>query len=81
MDTHFKGNCVPGLRMKPEEVGEDQRRPKMHQRCCSTIFRRKSPPHKSMQALLFATGGALLKDERPMGLPFRREPRFEKELP
>ena len=69
---------------KEDENGEedgDQSESRMYQRCCSKPSRPESPPHKSLRALLSTTGSALLKDVRTMILPFRQEPRSEKEPP
>ena len=38
-------------------------------------------PHNSPRVFFVTTGSATAKDERPAGLPFWRELRFEKETP
>ena len=43
--------------------------------------RPKSPPHDILNVRTFTTGSARLTDERPIGLQFRREFRFENERP
>ena len=54
-------------RLQREEE-EDQREPRMHQRCCYIPSRPMSPPHKSIQVFPFTPGREPLKDGRPIGL-------------